>query len=149
MSKPVPVFTGVVTTDGVLKLDARSLFHAYVKRLANQPVQLVLKKLSRKKSTNQLGYLFGIVYPVLADELGYRGYEVEQVHDAVMRHLRGLKPEPNPLQLRVSLADMTHEEVSAYIEDVRYWALTDYGVVIPDAEKVDVPVTAQRTGKAA
>lgn len=135
MPKPIPVWSGVVTPDGVLKLDSTALFDGYVKRLANQPVQLTLKKLTRRKSHNQLGYLFGLVYPVIADEMGYRDYEIDQIHDAIIRHLRGLKPEPNPLGCRVSLAEMSHEEVSAYIEDVRHWCLTEYGIVTPDAEK--------------
>lgn len=142
--QPVPVWHGVVTADGTLKLDARSLFLGYVKRLSNQPVQLVLKKLSRQKSKGQLGYLFGIIYPVLAEHLGYRNYEVEEVHDGVIRQLRGLKPDPNPLLLRVSLAEMSHEEVSEYIEDVRHWALTEHGCVTPDADKVEIPAVRRR-----
>lgn len=135
MAQPVPIWSGVVTPEGRLRLDARALFDGYVKRLSNQPVQLVLKKLSRRKSSNQLGYLFGVVYPVIADEMGYRDYEIEQIHDAIIRHLRGLKPQPNPLGCRVSLAEMSHEEVSAYIEDVRHWAVTEYSIVTPDATK--------------
>lgn len=137
MSAPIPVFSGVVDQSGRLRLDARSLFAAYVKRLKGQPVQLVLKKLSRRKSQNQLGFIFGALYPVIADELGYRSYEVEEVHDALMRRLRGVKPEPNPLQLRVSLAEMTHEQVSEYIDDLRHFALMEWGIVTPDPDKVE------------
>lgn len=135
MSAPIPVFHGVVTKDGKLVLDARSLFAGYVKRLANQAVTLTLKKQSRPKSTNQLGYLFGVLYPVIADEIGYKSYEVEEVHDACMRHLRGLKPEPNPLKLRESLRDHDHAYTSDYISDLRHWALMSYGIVTPDADK--------------
>lgn len=137
MASPVPVWSGVVTAEGKLQLDARELFTGYVKRLKGQPVQLVLKKLSRRKSTNQLGYLFGLVYPVIAEDLGYREYEVTEVHDAVARELRGLKPEPNPLKMRWSLSEQDHEETSRYIEDVRHWALTSHGIVTPDAEKAE------------
>lgn len=137
MSAPIPVWSGVVTKDGKLVLDARGLFAGYVKRLANQAVTLTLKKSSRRKSTNQLGYLFGVVYPVIAEELGYRQYEVEEVHDAVVRVIRGLKPEPNPLKLRWSLAEQDHEEVSRYISDVRFWALTEYGISTPDSDKAE------------
>lgn len=137
MATPIPVWSGVVTAEGKLILDARDLFTAYVKRLKNQPVQLVLKRLSRRKSQKQLGYLWGVVYPVIAEHFGYRDYEHEAMHDEIMRVLRGLKSEPNPLQIRVSLADMTHEEVSAFIEDVRHWALTAHGIVTPDAVKAE------------
>lgn len=137
MANPTPVWSGVVDTSGRLHLDARDLFKSYVRRLANQPVTLVLKKTSRRKSHSQLGYLFGVVYPVIAEDLGYRQYEVEEVHDAVARELRGLKPEPNPLKLRWSLAEQDHEEVSRYIEDVRHYFLTNFGIVTPDAQKVE------------
>jgi hypothetical protein len=135
MARPIPVWHGVVTADGKLRLDSRGLFLGYLKGLKNCAVQLVLKKRTRAKSHSQLGYLWGVVYPVIAEELGYTDHEIEALHDAVMRQLRGLRPEPNPLKLRVSLAEMSHEEVSAYIEDVRHWAVTEFAIVTPDAEK--------------
>ena len=137
MSSPIPIWRGAVDADGKLRLEADSLFRAYIKRLRNKPVQLVLKIASRPKSHSQLGYLFGVLYPVIADELGYCDYEIDAVHDACMRELRGLRPDPNPLKLRVSLAEMPHEEVSAYIEDLRHWAVTRYGIITPDAEQVE------------
>jgi hypothetical protein len=137
MSKPVPVWAGTIDRDGVLRLDSTALFRRFCTTLKNQAVQVTVKKLSRRKSQNQLGFIWGVCYPVIADELGYRSYEVEEVHDALMRRLRGLKPEPNPLQLRVSLREMTHEEVSAYIEDLRFFAVQEWGIVIPDPEKAE------------
>ena len=135
MAKPVPVWSGTIDKDGKLFVDARGLFLAHLKRLANQPIQVIVKKMGRPKSTNQLGYLFGVLYPVIAEELGYKSYEVEEVHDACMRAVRGLKPEPNPLLLRESLRDHDHQYTSDYIEDLRHWAVTEYGIVTPDADK--------------
>jgi hypothetical protein len=149
VSKPTPIWTGTVDRDGVMRLDSIALFRRFCSSLKNQAVQVTVKKLARRKSKGQLGYLFGIVYPVIADEMGYRDYEIEQVHDAIIRHLRGLKPEPNPLQMRVSLAEMSHEEVSAYIEDCRHWALTEYGIVTPDAEKVEIPKERRKSPRTA
>ena len=136
MSKPIPIWHAHIA-DGKLRLEADTLFRRYIQTLKDGPVQIVIKRLVRRKSHNQLGYLFGVVYPVIADEIGYREYEVEQVHDAIMRELRGLRPEPNPLKLRVSLAEMNHEQVSEYIEDVRHWAVTEYGIITPDAAKAE------------
>ena len=137
MAKTVPVWSAVIDAEGRLRLDAGTLFKAFCGRMKGKRVRLTVKPEASSKSRSQLGFLFGVVYPVIADELGYRDYEVEQVHDAIMRELRGLKPEPNPLQLRHSLAEMSHEEVSAYIEDVRHWAVTEYGIVTPDANKAE------------
>lgn len=136
MSQPIPVWhCGIV--NGALTMESRALFAGYIKRLKNGPYAMTLKRLTRRKSNQQLGYLFGIVYPVIAADLGYRDYEVEEVHDAIVRELRGLKPEPNPLKLRWSLREQDHEETSRFIEDVRHWAVTRFGIVTPDAEKAE------------
>ena len=130
-----PAWRGVVDKDGKLIMEPSesSLRKYQLQRLKNKPVTVTIKAAARRKSPGQLGYLWGVLYPVIADELGYKEYECDQVHDGVIRLIRGLQPEPNPLQLRVSLAAMSHEEVSAYIEDVRFFALDKFGIVTPDA----------------
>ena len=137
MPKPVPIWRGTVDKDGKLRLESRSLFASFIATFRNKPVQLVLKVASRPKSHSQLGYLWGVVYPVIAEELGYKDYEIDALHDALMQKLCGLKPDPNPLNLRASLAAMSHEEVSAYIEDVRFFAASELGIVTPDATKAE------------
>lgn len=137
MSKPIPIFTGAVDKDGKLRLEARGLFSRYLTTLKGKPIQLVVKALTRRKSQSQLGYLWGVVYPVIADHFGYTDYEHDAVHDELCRVLRGLKPEPNPLKLRWSLGEQDHEETSNYISDVRHWALTEHGIVTPDANAVE------------
>ena len=144
MSRPIPAWVGTVDKDGKLRLEARALFDRYLSSLKNSAVSLVIKKRTRAKSQSQLGYLWGAVYPVIAEELGYQDYEIDALHDALMRKLCGLKPDPNPLQLRVSLSEMAHDEVSAYISDVRFFALTDLGITTPDADKVEYKPRGKR-----
>ena len=100
-------------------------------------MQLVIRKQSRPKSRSQLGYLFGVLYPIAAEHFGYCDYEIDALHDACVRELRGLKDEPNPLKLRVSLAEMPHEDVSAYISDLRHWLLVEHGCTTPDSQKAE------------
>jgi hypothetical protein len=138
MAKPIPKWTAVVAK-GVMTIEARDLFKGYVKRLKDGVYSLTLSPQARPKSHSQLGFLFGVIYPIAAEEFGYRDYEVESVHGACMVQLRGLRPEPNPLKLREGLSDKDHAYVSAYIEDLRHWLLTDHGIVTPDAEKVVIP----------
>jgi hypothetical protein len=137
VSRPTPIFTGSIDGEGKLWLEAKGLFKGYLRSLKNKPVQVVVKVLQRRKSQSQLGYLWGVVYPVIAEHFGYMDYEHEAMHDEIMRVLRGLKPEPNPLKIRVSLAEMSHEDVSAYITDVRHWAAIEHGIVTPDADRVE------------
>ena len=135
--KPCPVWIGTVDATGTLRLEARSLFQGYVRSLRNCAVQVVLRKRSRPKSHSQLGYLWGVIYPIAAESFGYMDYEMDALHDACIRHLRGVKPDPNPLQVRVSLAEMSHEAVSDYISDLRHWLLTEHNVITPDAHKAE------------
>jgi len=145
MAKPVPVFTGSVDEEGTLWLEAKGLFKGYLRSLKNKPVQLTVKALSRPKSQSQLGYLWGVLYPVLAEEFGYADYDLDSLHDGCMRKLRGLKPEPNPLELRETLRDKDHQYVSDYISDLRHWALMDHKIVTPDAEKVEIKERGKRS----
>lgn len=135
--QPVPVFRGVVDPEGKLHLDARQLFRSYLQRLKNSGVELVIRKQGRPKSRNQLGYLWGVLYPVIAEHFGYSRWELDALHDGCVRAICGLKPEPNPLALRQSLAEMSHEEVSAYISDLRAWALMEHGIVTPDSDAAE------------
>lgn len=145
MSRPVPVFTGSVDQHGKLWLEARGLFDRYLQSaLKNKPVQVTVKALSRAKSRNQMGYLWGVVYPILAEEFGYADYDLDSLHDGCMRKLRGLKPAPNPLDLRETLRDKDHQYVSDYISDLRHWALMEHRIVTPDAEKAE-PARGRRT----
>jgi hypothetical protein len=128
-----------------LRVDSRELFTKYLRRLHGTAIELVIRKLARPKSQSQLGYLWGVIYPIAAEHFGYADFELDALHDGIMRQVVGLKPEPNPLQLRASLAEMSHEEVSDYISDVRFWLLTEHGCVTPDAGAVDAPVPLKRT----
>ena len=132
-----PKWSGVVTVDGVLKLDARGLFHAHLARLKNQAVEVIVRQLRRPKSSSQLGYLWGVVYPIAAEHFGYTRMELDALHDACMRHVIGLKPDPNPLQVRASLAELSHADVSDYISDLRFWLVQEHGCVTPDATMVE------------
>ena len=134
-----PAWRGVVDKDGKLIMEPSesSLRKYQLQRLKNKPVTVTIKAAARRKSSGMLGYLFGVVYPIIADELGYKNYEIDQVHDAIIRELRGLQPEPNPLKLRVSLAEMGHEDGSAFVDDVRHWAVTNFGIITPDAGAED------------
>jgi hypothetical protein len=144
MAKPVPIFVGSVDETGKLWLEARGLFKGYLKSLKNKPVQVVVKALSRSKSRSQLGYLWGVLYPVLAEEFGYADYDLDSLHDGCMRELRGLKPDPNPLKLRETLRDKDHQYVSDYISDLRHWALMEHQIVTPDANQVETKEPRKR-----
>jgi hypothetical protein len=86
MSAPVPVFTGCVTEAGVLKLDQRARFLAYAESFAGQRVEVTIRRRKEQRTSRQNRYLFGVVYPVIAE---FTGYDVDELHEALaMRFLR-------------------------------------------------------------
>lgn len=86
MSTPVPTFTGCVTEGGVLKLDQRDRFLAYAHSFAGQRIEVTIRRRKEQRTSQQNRYLFGVVYPVIAE---FTGYEVEELHEALaMKFLR-------------------------------------------------------------
>lgn len=123
---------GGAVTGGKLRLDARRRFDSWLATLEGQRVTLRLSKQGKHRSMTQAAYLFGVVYPAIAEHCGYEAYEVEEVHDAVMRTLGYMRPDPNPLGLRQSIRELDSAGQSAYIDQVRRWAATTFGLDIPD-----------------
>ena len=130
----VPIWMGSVTPEGTLKLDARSRFQAYLKRLANQPVQLVLKKRESQRSLDQNAWIWGVAYPVIAEALGYDLHEHDDVHYALIEkcfgahfdtRLRAMVPNKRSSKL-------TTKEFSEYMAWlVRFAAIDLGGIVVP------------------
>lgn len=127
----IGVFHGTVTA-GRLVLDRGPEFQDSVSALEGERITVTLAKEKRRRSMTQAAYLFGVVYPAIAEHCGYEAYEVDEVHDAVMRTLGYLRPEPNPLSLRQSLRDMDSAAQTDYIEQVRRWSAKSFGLDIAD-----------------
>jgi hypothetical protein len=123
--------------DGKLILDARGVFAGYLLTLKNKPVELILRVKRRQRTQKQSAWYRGCVVPMIAAYCGYPLHEYDALHDALVRRFLGERPDPNPLRLRISTSDLTTAEFSEYCEQVRIWAATDLGVVIPDPAQTE------------
>jgi hypothetical protein len=140
MSMKAPKWTGVIDAEGKLHMDSARVFRAWMKTLANQPVEFVLRKVTKIRSRNQNAYWWGVVVPMFAEACGYAPYEHEAVHDELMRVLVGLKADAHPaLKIRQSSADLTTEEFNVLIEQAQIFGATKLGIVIPDPEPMVTP----------
>lgn len=139
MASPSPVFTGIVDVQGKLHLDAKGVFVGFLRSLANKPIEIVVRVKRRQRSLNQNRWYFGVIVPMIAEHCGYQRHEYDALHDELVRVHLGLRPEPNPLKLRVSTSDpdFTTADFAEYCEQVRIWAATELGVVIPDPETAE------------
>ncbi len=129
MSHPAPVFRGTVEK-GRLSLEYPGAFKALLARLEGKQISLRLTKHHHSRSLSQNRYLFGVVYPIFAEAVGY---EVEELHEALkQKFLRNLEEEERLGLSRVrSTRDLTTKEFTDYIERIRQLA-AENGVVIPD-----------------
>ena len=73
----------------------------------------------RTKAQNN--YYWKCIVKVLGEELGYFQYEIHNI----------LNKQFTPIKT----SDMTKQEFNQYCENIRIWALTDLGIIIPPPNK--------------
>jgi hypothetical protein len=134
MGSPVPVFHGRVE-GGRLALDPTEADQrqTYLRGLEGKAVEVIVRPPRRKRSLDQNAFAWGVVYPVLAEHLGYDTHEHEMLHYALLGECFGTSYDQRfgrdiP---RVSSSRMTVREFADYLDWVIRWAATEHGVVIP------------------
>jgi hypothetical protein len=127
---PTPVFRGKIEA-GKICLDRRDEFAAVIASLDGKPVELILRRLRTKRSSNQNKYYWGVVIALFAEHCGY---SAEEMHDALKWQLLQ-KHEQGVLPTVRSTADLSVDEFTEYVEQSRMLA-AGMGVVIPGPEEV-------------
>jgi hypothetical protein len=132
----IPVFHGKVSDDGErleLAENERNLRRGYLRQLAGQAVDVIVRRHRKRRSDAQNRYHWGIAVPLIAQELGYDKHEHEDVHYALVSKCFGthldakLKQEiPNKRSSMLST-----EEFSQLMEWEVRWAATELGIVVP------------------
>lgn len=124
-------FVGTVSADGRLELANRAGFRALLKHLAGKAVVLTLGQRTKRRSDNQHRYYFGVVVTIIAEELGYTK---EELHEALKWKFLRLEAEPEKgrsLETVRSTTVLSTGEFERYLDDIRIWAATELGVVVP------------------
>ena len=121
---------------------------------AKAKIKLTVERYRNDASTQQMRYLFGVVYPILGDYFGYDAYEYgEFLHRPLKAMFLGYKKveqrsvykifkEPiatvnaTVVEL-VSITEIDTKQMTDYIENVRRWAVKEYNVYIPAPNEVD------------
>lgn len=78
-------------------------------------------------------YLFGVVYAIIARELGYT---IEELHEALKAKFRGRPDETTGLVIARSTR-VNSDEFWRYVDEVRHWAHTFLGVYIPEPNETE------------
>lgn len=126
----VPLFFGKVENFRLI-LNEPEKFKEYLLRLNGKQIQLALEKYKRPRSAAENRYYWGVVIEILGNHFGSLPNEV---HDA-LRWLFLRKDGQLPTVR--STASLSEPEFLKYLEQIRFWALTEYGIDIPLPNEVD------------
>ena len=129
----IPILYGKVQA-GKLKLDVPQSYLVELSRLEGQRIELTIRKERLLRSLNQNRYYWSVIIEILSD---YFGYEKEEMHEALkFKFLK--KHEDTDLVTVGSTAKLSTAEFTEYIDEIVRWASTEYQVVIPSADGVDL-----------
>ena len=126
-----PILYGKVER-GKLVLDYPEQLVVRLASLEGKRVEVIVRRETKTRTSQQNRYLFGVVYAIISD---CTGYDPEQVHDAMKvkfasQHL------DNGLVITERTSKMTTERMTQYIDDIKRWAAEFLGCYIPDAGEV-------------
>lgn len=143
MSGVVPIWRGLVDGEGVLHLDVgNDRFRAhYGTHFRGRRVEVLIREEGRQRSNDQNAWLWGVAYPVLAEELGYDKDEHEDLHYGLVAKWGG---EHYDKRVGAMVPDkrsskLTTKEFSEYMEWlVRFAATKCGGILIPLPNEAEV-----------
>lgn len=138
----VPIFNATVSADGerlIFDGAERHLRRGHLRKLAGKRVDVIVRMHRTKRSDRQNRYHWGVVVPLIAQELGYDKHEHEDVHYALVAKCFGthfderLKQDvPNKRS-----SDLSTTEFSELIEWEARYAAQEWGLVIPMPNEVE------------
>ncbi len=129
----IPILYGQVK-EGKLKLDVPQGYLVELSKFEGQRIELTIRKERHTRSLNQNKYYWGVIIEILSNNFGY---DKEEMHEALkFKFLK--KHEDTDLVTVGSTAKLSTAEFTEYIDRVVRWAATEYQVVIPSADGVDI-----------
>jgi len=139
--------------DNQIRLDYRRDYQRYLNQTfkKDQPIKLSIKKNIKKRTTgqgdeksNQNGYLWGVVIPILADHFGYTD---DEMLDALRPLFFFEVSDKNPKVKRLLSTTLYNtKEWEDKMEDIRVWALKEEQVYIPEPHEVDYDELKSESG---
>lgn len=99
------------------------------------PIQFILKKKFSPRSRKQDGYYFGLVLPMIAEEMGIDN--IMEVH-AILKGMflvKGVTVKGKEYQAVGRYAKLSTQGQQEFVEKCRRWASMELQVDIPDPEK--------------
>lgn len=128
-------FAGRVSDDGKLELWNQSGYVAYLRHLAGEKVVVTVSRDKATRSSEQNRFYWSGVVGLMAEELGYSKDDMHAILAYKFLRMEAETP-AGTLPFVRSTASLKTDEFERYIEDIRIWAASDLGIVIPTPNEV-------------
>ena len=129
----IPILYGKVR-DGKIKLDAPQSYLVEISRLEGQRIELTIRRERHVRSLSQNKYYWGVIIEILSNNFGY---DKEEMHEALkFKFLK--KHEDTDLVTVGSTAKLSKAEFTEYIDEIIRWSSSEYQVVIPSADGIEL-----------
>jgi len=120
--------------DGKLELANPRWFRGMMQLFADCDVVVTIERKKRSKSQEQLGYLWGVVYPYISDHTGHAPEELHEIFKS--KFLRERKQwRGGEITTLKSTADMSTNEMAEFITNVIVEA-AELGIDVPEPDKL-------------
>lgn len=139
------IFAGQIL-HGKLKLHDydRELFDKKLRELEGKPVEVTMERAKSHHSDSQRKYYWAVVVRMIQLQIG--DDRPEDTHEALKKKFNPVRKdivnkatgEIEVIEIGGTTTTMTTVEFSDYIERIMRWAAQWLGLVIPDAERVEV-----------
>ena len=94
-------------------------------------VQIAIGDIEKGRSAQQNKYLWGVVYKILADELGYTTEEVHEICRYKFLPRKYVNLGDEEIETRKSTTKLSTVEFEAYTERIRAFCATELQIIVP------------------
>ena len=96
---------------------------------------IIVEKLFKQRSVQQNAYYWGVVIYELS---GYTGFTSDEMHEALKWQFLRIHSERGDIDSVKSTTDLSTTEFEDYLEQIRIWAASEFGVVIPEPNEISM-----------
>ena len=144
------VFQGWIDDTGSYPNFAEDVLEKLTKHcesLRGKRIELVIKKVQKKRSLNQNAYYWGVPIKMLAEKFGYETKEeIESIHDFLASMFLTVTKTVMGMEVKVvrSTSRLSTVEFETYCRRIRMWAAVAINFDIPEPNEVEIPEYYQK-----
>ena len=121
----------------IFSISEKSRYESYLGTLKGE-VEVIVKRRHEidLRSNQQNRYLFGVIYKIISEELGYT---IEEIHELCRKRFlcKVIMVNENEVVIPRSTTELNTIEMEEYLTEIRTFAAVNLGLFIPEPNEVD------------